>query len=149
MRKYLGVMSAVALAASFGAQAAETLYVGGSGGSTEKLFKESIIPAFEAKTDAKVVYVAGNSTDTLAKLQAQKGKQEMSMAMIDDGPMYQAVASGCAPRSRTPAGQGAVSERPHGRLTSRSASASSPPASPTTRTCSPRTAGTPRPRGTT
>lgn len=97
MRKYLPVMSAVALAASFGAHAADTIYVGGSGGSTEKLFKESIIPAFEAKTGVKVVYIAGNSTDILAKLQAQKGNQEMSMAIIDDGPMYQAVASGlCA-----------------------------------------------------
>lgn len=94
MRKYLGAMSAIALAASFGAHAAETLYIGGSGGSNEKLFKEIVIPAFEAKTGAKVVYIAGNSTDILAKLQAQKGKQEMSMAMIDDGPMYQAVASG-------------------------------------------------------
>lgn len=97
MRKYLTVMSAFTLAASLGAQAAETIYVGGSGGSTETVFKEKIIPAFEAKTGAKVVYVAGNSTDILAKLQAQKGRQEMSVAMIDDGPMYQAVGQGlCA-----------------------------------------------------
>lgn len=94
MRKYLPVLSAIALAASFGTQAAETIYVGGSGGSTEKAFKESIIPAFEAKTGTKVVYIAGNSTDLLAKMQAQKGNQEMSVALIDDGPMYQAVGSG-------------------------------------------------------
>ena len=98
MRKYLTVMSTVALAASFSAQAAETLYVGGSGGSTETLFKEKIIPAFEARTNSKVVYVPGNSTDILAKLQAQKGKQEISLAIIDDGPMYQAVGQNlCAP----------------------------------------------------
>lgn len=97
MRKYLTVMSSVALAASLSAQATETLYVGGSGGSTEQLFKEKIIPPFEAKTGAKVVYVPGNSTDILAKLQAQKGKQEISVALIDDGPMYQAVGQGlCA-----------------------------------------------------
>lgn len=98
MSKYFHVMSAVALAASFGTCAAQTtLYVGGSGGSTEKVFKETIIPAFESRTGAKVVYIPGNSTDLLAKLQAQKGRQEMSVSMIDDGPMYQAVAQGlCA-----------------------------------------------------
>nr|WP_315431119.1 ABC transporter substrate-binding protein [uncultured Albidiferax sp.] len=69
-------------------------FVGGAGGSNEKLFKEKIIPAFEAKTGAKVVYVPGNSTDILAKLKAQKGKQEISVALIDDGPMYQAVGQG-------------------------------------------------------
>jgi putative spermidine/putrescine transport system substrate-binding protein len=75
-----------------------TLFVGGSGGSTETLMKEKIIPPFEAKTGAKVVYVPGNSTDILAKVQAQKGKQEISLAIIDDGPMYQAVGQGlCAP----------------------------------------------------
>lgn len=97
MRKYLCVMSLLATAAAFGVQAAETIYVGGAGGSNEQLFKERIIPAFEAKTGARVVYVPGNSTDILAKLQAQKGKQEMSVALIDDGPMYQAVGQGlCA-----------------------------------------------------
>lgn len=77
---------------------AQTMYVGGSGGATETLMKEKIIPAFEARTGAKVVYVPGNSTDILAKIQAQKGKQEISLAIIDDGPMYQAVGQGlCAP----------------------------------------------------
>jgi putative spermidine/putrescine transport system substrate-binding protein len=88
MRKYFIIMCTLAMAS---AHAVETIYVGGFGGSTEKLFKEKIIPPFEAKTGAKVVYVPGNSTDTLAKLQAQKGKQELSVALIDDGPMYQAV----------------------------------------------------------
>ena len=97
MRKYLSVITTLTMAVSLGAQAAETIYVGGSGGSTEQLFKEKIIPAFEAKTGAKVVYVPGNSTDILAKLQAQKGKQEISVALIDDGPMYQAIGQGlCA-----------------------------------------------------
>jgi putative spermidine/putrescine transport system substrate-binding protein len=95
MRKPISVLSAAVLALSAGfASAQTTLYVGGSGGSTEKLFKEKIIPPFEAKTGSKVVYIAGNSTDILAKLQAQKAKQEMSLAIIDDGPMYQAVGQG-------------------------------------------------------
>lgn len=97
MRSVLGVTMAAALLATATSHAAETVYVGGYGGSTEQAFKEKIIPPFEAKTGSKVVYVSGNSTDLLAKLQAQKGRQEMSLAMIDDGPMYQAVGQGlCA-----------------------------------------------------
>lgn len=99
MRTYLSVMSAAVLALGAGqAWAQTTLFVGGSGGATETLMKEKIIPPFEARTGAKVVYIPGNSTDILAKVQAQKGKQEMSLAIIDDGPMYQAVGQGlCAP----------------------------------------------------
>ena len=99
MSKYLPAMSAIALTLATGLAAAQTtLFVGGSGGSTETLMKEKVIPPFEAKTGAKVVYVPGNSTDILAKIQAQKGKQEISLAIIDDGPMYQAVGQGlCAP----------------------------------------------------
>jgi putative spermidine/putrescine transport system substrate-binding protein len=75
-----------------------TMYVGAYGGSTEKLMKSKIIPAFQAQNDVKIVYVPGNSTDTLAKLQAQKSKQELDVVFLDDGPMYQAVAIGfCAP----------------------------------------------------
>ncbi|MNS99753.1 putative binding protein component of ABC iron transporter precursor [compost metagenome] len=68
--------------------------MGSYGGSNEKAFKEKIIPAFEARHKVKVVYVAGNSTDTLAKLQAQKARPELDVVLLDDGPMYQAVQFG-------------------------------------------------------
>lgn len=99
MRLYQHVIASSALVLATGSALAQTtLYVGGSGGATETLMKEKIIPAFEARTNSKVVYVPGNSTDILAKIQAQKGKQEISLAIIDDGPMYQAVGQGlCAP----------------------------------------------------
>lgn len=90
-------VAVLAISTSTAAIAAESIYVGGYGGSTEQAFRDKIIPTFEAKSGAKVVYVPGNSTDTLAKLQAQKGKQDLSVALIDDGPMYQAVGAGlCA-----------------------------------------------------
>lgn len=76
------------------AQQPTTLYVASYGGSTETAFRETLIPQFEAKNNVKIVYVAGNSTDTLAKLQAQKGKQELNVVLMDDGPMYQAVQFG-------------------------------------------------------
>ncbi|MFC7517551.1 ABC transporter substrate-binding protein [Herbaspirillum sp. GCM10030257] len=71
-----------------------TLYLGSFGGSNEKTMKEKVIPPFEAKHKAKVVYVAGNSTDTLAKLQAQKGRQELDVVIMDDGPTFQAAQFG-------------------------------------------------------
>ncbi|WP_235837854.1 ABC transporter substrate-binding protein [Chitinasiproducens palmae] len=100
MKPCLKVICAVSLGfAATVAHADSTLYVGGYGGSMEKLFKEKLIPRFEKQEPGvKVLYVAGNSTDILAKLQAQKGHQELSVAIIDDGPMFQAVGQGlCAP----------------------------------------------------
>lgn len=77
------------------AQAEErTLYLGAYGGSTEKLMMEVILPKWQKANNAKVVYVPGNSTKTLAKLQAQKGAQELDVVFLDDGPMYQAIALG-------------------------------------------------------
>src|SRR6201997_630843 len=72
----------------------KTLYVAGYGGSFEKTIRDEVIPAFEMENGVKVEYVAGNSTDTLAKLQAQKGNQQIDVAIVDDGPMYQAIALG-------------------------------------------------------
>jgi putative spermidine/putrescine transport system substrate-binding protein len=96
-RKYLTVISAAMLATAANAHAADTMYMGGYGGATETAFREKIIPPFEAKTGIKVGYIAGNSTDTLAKLQAQKDKPEISVALIDDGPMSTAIKFGlCA-----------------------------------------------------
>src|SRR5215204_7425488 len=72
----------------------KTITVGAYGGSFEQTMRKEIIPAFEAKYGVKVEYVAGNSTDTLAKLQAQKGNQQIDVAIVDDGPMYQAIELG-------------------------------------------------------
>ena len=93
------LVGALALVSAMGAQAQQKqLYVAGYGGSFEQTMRKEIVPAFEAKHGVKVEYVAGNSTDTLAKLQAQKGNQQIDVAIVDDGPMYQAMQLGfCAP----------------------------------------------------
>lgn len=72
----------------------KTLTVAAYGGSWETQLRKDVIPGFEAKHGVKVEYVAGNSTDTLAKLQAQKGNQVIDVAVVDDGPMYQAIQLG-------------------------------------------------------
>jgi putative spermidine/putrescine transport system substrate-binding protein len=78
-----------------GARAEEpTLYVAGAGGSEEQALRKDVFPAFEKQAHVHVAYVAGNSTDVLARLVAQKGHEQIDVAMIDDGPMYQATALG-------------------------------------------------------
>jgi len=94
IRLAVAVLAALALAPAFGQQ---KLTVAAYGGSYEEMMRKEIIPAFEKKTGAKVEYVAGNSTDNIARMQAQKANQEIDVAIVDDGPMYQTVALGlCA-----------------------------------------------------
>ncbi|BAC52462.1 ABC transporter substrate-binding protein [Bradyrhizobium diazoefficiens USDA 110] len=94
--RLLTAVSIAALVAASSAASAQqrTLYVAGYGGSFEKTIRDEVIPAFEKENGVKVEYVAGNSTDTLAKLQAQKGNQQIDVAIVDDGPMYQAIQLG-------------------------------------------------------
>jgi putative spermidine/putrescine transport system substrate-binding protein len=82
---------------------ATTLYVGSYGGSTERAFRDTIIPMYKQKTHVDIVYVPGNSTDTLAKLVAQKSHPQFDVALIDDGPMQQAQRFNlCAPLADAP-----------------------------------------------
>src|SRR3954451_2003114 len=97
--KTFRLLTAVSIAALIAAPSVataqqKTLYVAGYGGSFEKTIRDEVIPAFEKENGVKVEYVAGNSTDTLAKLQAQKGNQQIDVAIVDDGPMYQAIQLG-------------------------------------------------------
>src|SRR5437899_12193612 len=106
--KHLSIVKAVSIATLVLAPSAvlaqqKTLYVAGYGGSFEKTIRDEVIPAFEQANSVKVEYVAGNSTDTLAKLQAQKGNQQIDVAIVDDGPMYQAIQLGfCGSLEKAP-----------------------------------------------
>ena len=87
----------VALAAHPALAQQKTLTVAGYGGSWEQTLRKAMFPDFEAKHGVKIEYSAGNSTDTLAKLQAQKANQVIDVAIVDDGPMYLAIQLGfCA-----------------------------------------------------
>ncbi|ORE91330.1 ABC transporter substrate-binding protein [Acuticoccus yangtzensis] len=101
MNKLLGTIAAgtiASLSVAGTANAQATLTVGGYGGSFETLMKEIVFPAFEAEHDVTVEFVAGNSTENLARLVAQRGNQDLDVVILDDGPMYQADALGfCAP----------------------------------------------------
>lgn len=85
------------------ALAKDTLYFAGYSGDFQTMFEKEIAPEFEAKNDVDVVYVAGNSSETIAKLQAQRGNQQINIALVDDGPMHQAVQLGlCADVASAP-----------------------------------------------
>ena len=96
--------SALLLALAAGtAVAQKTLYVAAYGGSFEQTMRKEVFPPFEQQHGVTIEYVAGNSTDNLARLQAQKGHEQIDVALLDDGPMYQAVALGfCAPLAKAP-----------------------------------------------
>jgi putative spermidine/putrescine transport system substrate-binding protein len=100
----VGLAAAVAAVGSGTASAQQkTVYLAAYGGSYEQAVRKEVIPGFEQKYGVKVEYVAGNSTDNLAKLQAQKGNQQIDVVILDDGPMYQAVALGfCADIAKAP-----------------------------------------------
>jgi putative spermidine/putrescine transport system substrate-binding protein len=83
-----------ATALSSPALAQQTLYFAGYSGDFQTMFEKEIIPEFQAKHNVKVVYVAGNSSEVLAKLQAQKGNQEINVILVDNGPMQQAIQFG-------------------------------------------------------
>ena len=121
-------LAVLALSAPAALAQQKTLYVAGYGGSFEQTMRKEIFPAFEAKHGVKVEYVAGNSTDTLAKLQAQKGNQQIDVAIVDDGPMYQAIQLGFCGKIAGPARRRSLSTPPASRTTRPSPSASSPPA---------------------
>lgn len=90
--------AAVALALSGAASAQEHLAVAAYGGSYETIMREVVIPPFEKANGVAIDYVAGNSSDNIAKLQAQRGNQSVGVAVLDDGPMVQAAALGlCQP----------------------------------------------------
>src|SRR5438105_15250944 len=87
-RFVLAALATAAIGPSVAA-AEPTLYVAGYGGSFEQTMRKELIPEFEKRHGVKIEYVAGNSTDTLAKLQAQKGNKQIDVAIVVDGPMYE------------------------------------------------------------
>jgi putative spermidine/putrescine transport system substrate-binding protein len=96
-RRLAALIIFLGASAALPSHAETTLYLANVGGSSEQLYRQKILPPFEKAHNVKIVYVAGTSSDTLAKLQAQKGRQQVNVAVMDDGPMYQATQLGlCA-----------------------------------------------------
>jgi putative spermidine/putrescine transport system substrate-binding protein len=96
--KWAGMLLALPLvlvgtALSTGAQAGD-LVVASWGDPMYAGWRKSLIPKFEEKFNAKVIWTEGFSSQTLGKLKAQEKKPEIDVALFDDGPFYQAVTLG-------------------------------------------------------
>ena len=76
------------------AQTQRHLVVAGYGGSYESVMRSDVIPAFEKANNVHVDYLTGNSSDNLARMEAQRDHQTVGVAVLDDGPMVQAVSLG-------------------------------------------------------
>ena len=88
-------MLASALCGTAGlAQTQRHLVVAGYGGSYEAVMRSDVIPPFERDNGVHVDYLTGNSSDNLARIQAQRANQTVGVAVLDDGPMVQAVSLG-------------------------------------------------------
>jgi putative spermidine/putrescine transport system substrate-binding protein len=93
--RLLCTVAAFAVVATSHASAQEkVLYVAAYGGSFEQLMRDEVFPAFEQEHGVRIEYTAGNSTDTLARLVATRSAPQIDVAIMDDGPMYQAIALG-------------------------------------------------------
>ncbi|MEU8474106.1 ABC transporter substrate-binding protein [Streptomyces hygroscopicus] len=80
--------------ASAGGGKGGALVVAGYGGSFETAFHDSVLPTFEKSCGCKVTYIPGSSTDTVAKLKAQRAHPQIDVALVDDGPQAQALQAG-------------------------------------------------------
>lgn len=73
---------------------AKDFVVGAWADPYEAAWRKSLVPEFEKKFKVTVVWVPGFSSQTLAKLQAQKDNPQIDVALMDDGPFYQASQAG-------------------------------------------------------
>jgi len=87
---FLAVLSSIGSPA----QAADEkeLVFAGFGGSLQKSLQATVIPAFEKKYGAKVVYVTGTSNQILAKVKAQKNSPQIDVIWANDTTHYQGKA---------------------------------------------------------
>jgi putative spermidine/putrescine transport system substrate-binding protein len=74
------------------------LVVAAWGDPYEAGWRKALVPAFEKKYGVKITWVQGFSTQTLAKLRAQKDNPQIDVAMMDDGPHRQAATLGLVER---------------------------------------------------
>lgn len=90
----VGITAAVLVGSTGMARAQTELVVAGYGGSFETIFKQKLAPGFEKKHNVKVNFISGNSTETVARVQAQKDHAQIDVTFVDDGPAFQGQALG-------------------------------------------------------
>lgn len=97
-RAMLMACALLAILSACSAPREQRLVVAGYGGAFEDILRTKVFPQFERAHGIRIDYLAGNSTNTLARLYAQRSNQQIDVAIIDDGPMYKAIAFGLCQR---------------------------------------------------
>ena len=64
------------------------------GGTTQRMFEENLFPEFTKRTGTKIIYVAGQPADTLAKMRVQKANPAIDVAWLAGGTTYSAIDEG-------------------------------------------------------
>lgn len=90
----LTVFAAFVAGLSLPALAATELVFAGFGGSFQKAMEKTVIPMFEKKYDAKVIYVTGTSNQLLAKVRAQRERPQIDVIWANDTTHYQGKKEG-------------------------------------------------------
>ena len=91
MLKSIRIAVALALFAGPALAQSKTLTVAAYGGVWDQHLRKEVFPDFEKKHGVKIDYVAGNSTDTLAKLQAQKKRSVLLFVERQGDPRFAAL----------------------------------------------------------
>jgi putative spermidine/putrescine transport system substrate-binding protein len=89
----VAALAVASLAGVGGAQSARVA-VASFGGAWERDLRADLIDAFEKAHGARVDYVVGLSTETLARLKAQKDNPQLDVVMLDDILTSEAAALG-------------------------------------------------------
>lgn len=87
-------MALLSVSANDAAAQEKTLVLACYAGDIEQYLEKDVIPGFEKESGAKVTYIPGVSTATIAKLQAEKDNPQIDVACLDDGPQAQAKSLG-------------------------------------------------------
>jgi putative spermidine/putrescine transport system substrate-binding protein len=85
----LTLTASAILLAGHASAADKELVFSGFGGSLQKALQATVIPAFEKKYDAKVIYVTGTSNQILAKVRAQKSSPQIDVIWANDTTHFQ------------------------------------------------------------
>src|SRR5690242_17018121 len=89
-----GLALLAGLVASLAMAQPRELVIAAWGDPYEAGWRKSLVPEFEKQNNAKVIWVQGFSSQTLAKLRAQKDNPQIDVAMMDDGPFRLASEGG-------------------------------------------------------
>lgn len=87
--RWIAIGAVLLLGGQVANAADKELVFAGFGGSLQKALQATVIPAFEKKFGARVIYVTGTSNQILAKVRAQKAAPQIDVIWANDTTQFQ------------------------------------------------------------